>query len=384
MSPRPKVNGLKSSKPTICHVLHSLEVGGAEILAKQFAYQGAERFNMVFACLDRLGSMGESLMAEGFPVQVVGRSPGFDWGAVRRLARFFDQHRVSVVHAHQYAPFFYSSLARGLSNKPSILFTEHGRSFPDFRRWKRVLANRFLLSRRDRIVAVGEQVRQALITNEGFAPRRVEVIHNGVPVDNFTPTPESRATARRELGIEPDCFLIVQVARLNALKDHVTAVETIGQLVKNHPQVRLMLVGEGEERNAIEEAVAAHNLQKHVTLVGVQRDVRRFLFAADAFLLTSVSEGIPLTLVEAMAAGLPCVATSVGGIPEIIQNGQSGLMAQPKSFDELANHLRRLISENSFRLQIASAGTLRAREHFSDKVMHRAYQRSYLEMTGGR
>ena len=375
---------IELKKHTICHVVHTLDVGGAEILAKQFAYHGAERFNMVFACLDRLGSMGESLVAEGFTVQVIGRSPGFDWRAARRLSHFFKQHRVSVVHAHQYAPFFYSSLARGFSSELSILFTEHGRSFPDLRRWKRVLANRFLISRRDRIVAVGEQVRQALIANEGFSPQRVHVVYNGVPVDDFASNPDARAIARRELGIESDTFLIVQVARLNALKDHVTAVETMGQLVQVHPQVRLMLVGEGETRSAIESAIASLNLQSAVTLVGVQSDVSKYLYAGDAFLLSSVSEGIPLTLIEAMAAGLPCVVTAVGGIPEVIEHEKTGLLAPAKCAKKLADNLSLLISNENLRRELAGAGNRRARSEFSDEVMHAKYQELYLEMAGAK
>jgi len=372
---------LENNKRTICQVVHSLDVGGAEILAKQFAFHGSQQFNIVFACLDRLGSMGEALVAEGFPIQVIGRSPGFDWGAARRLSYFFNQHQVSVVHAHQYTPFFYSALARGFNGRPPILFTEHGRSFPDFRRAKRVFANRLLISHRDRVVAVGEHVRQALIANEGFPPKRVQVIFNGVPVDNFAPTPEARASARRELGIASNCFLVVQVARLNALKDHVTAVEAISHLANIHPHVRLMLVGEGAERSAIELAIASLNLQSAVTLVGVQSDVSRYLFAGDAFLLSSVSEGIPLTLIEAMAAGLPCVATAVGGIPEVLEHKKTGLLAPAKCARKLAENLSMLVSNENLRRELAGAGARRARNEFSDETMHAKYQQLYHEMT---
>jgi len=373
------------SLPVVCQVLHAMSVGGAEVLAQQFAQVSSGVVRTVFACLDDLGELGEQLRASGVTVEVLGRRPGFDWRLTRRLRRFYKDHDVSVVHAHQYGPFFYAAMARLPGRQPPIIFTEHGRDYPDYRRPKRVLANRFLLSRHDRVVAVGEQVKQALITNEGIAKDRIEVIYNGIPLQHFAAAaPDKRQQARAALGLADGTFAIVQVARLNPLKDHQTAIAMMSRLVRQHPDARLLLVGEGEQRQAIETTIRQTQLDQVITLYGNRSDVISFLQAADAFLLTSVSEGIPLTLIEAMAAGVPCVATRVGGIPEVIVDGQSGLLAAAGAADNLADSLSRLIRDRRYRHELAQQGQARAHAKFGHTAMHARYHSLYRELENPR
>ena len=138
------------------------------------------RYRFHFVCLDELGTLGEELRAEGFAVEVLGRRAGVDWRLPLRLARLLARNRTALVHAHQYTPFFYALAARLLSPRPSVLFTEHGRWLPDYPRRKRIVANRLLLQRRDRVLGVGEALRQALVVNEGIPARRVGVVYNGI------------------------------------------------------------------------------------------------------------------------------------------------------------------------------------------------------------
>src|SRR5262249_41513611 len=137
---------------TVCQVLHSLCVGGAEVLATRLARRLRSDYRFVFLCLDDLGSLGEELRREGFTVEVLGRRPGFDSRLIWRMACFLRREQVDLLHAHQYAPFFYGIAARLLWRRPPLLFTEHGRTFPDYPRSKRILANRLFLERRDRVV----------------------------------------------------------------------------------------------------------------------------------------------------------------------------------------------------------------------------------------
>src|SRR5262249_31788342 len=155
--------------------------------------------------LDDLGSLGQELRGEGFAVEVLNRRPGVDWSCARRLAEIVRRERVDVLHAHQYTPFFYGAASRRLGARPPVLFTEHGPAHPDYPPRKRSLATRVLLRSRDRVGAVGEAVRQALIHNEGIAPHRVEVIYNGIPLERFEArlTPAERAAVRAKIGVEP-------------------------------------------------------------------------------------------------------------------------------------------------------------------------------------
>jgi glycosyltransferase involved in cell wall biosynthesis len=371
------------SKPVICQLVHTLNVGGAEILARQFAERAHNEFDFVFACLDSAGLMADELRAADYPVEALARRPGFDWACVRRLAELCRRHHVQVIHAHQYAPFFYATLARFRAWRDMpIIFTEHGRDYPDYRRAKRVLANRWLLGRRDRVIGVGECVRRALIEYEGLPRDRVDVIYNGIDIAAHTSQGGERPAVRRSLGLADDHIAVIQVARLNHLKDHPTTIRALAQLVARFPQARLLVVGDGEERGKIQSLISELNLAQQVQLLGTRRDIPRLLAAADVFLLSSVSEGIPLTLIEAMAAGLPCVSTAVGGTPEVIVDGQTGLLARPGDPEDVAAKLAILLADVNLRVSMGAAGRERSRELFGDQQMHAAYQQLYRDMTG--
>jgi glycosyltransferase involved in cell wall biosynthesis len=357
-----------------------LTVGGAEVLAARLARKNRERYRFVFACLDELGELGRQLDREGFPIAVFERRQGFDVRCVLRLASFFRQHDVELIHAHQYTPFFYAALARNLAGGTPILFTEHGRFFPDYRRPKRVFANKFLLRRRDRVVAVGEAVKQALIDNEGIAAERIRVIYNGVDPSEFTSETVDRQQVRSSLGLGADDFVVIQVARLDPIKDHATALRAMGRVVNQCKRARLLIVGDGPERGSIERQLAAAGLNERVKMLGTRSDVRELLAAADCFLLTSVSEGIPVTLIEAMFARLPVAATNVGGIGEVVVNGTTGILAPAGDDAALAKAIRELANCPDRRQSLGVAGFTRARDLFSEAAMHQQYRAVFDEL----
>lgn len=369
-----------SRRSVVCQVLHSLNVGGAEVLAARLARQLREDCEFHFVCLDELGSLGEELRADGFPVTVLGRRSGFDWRCAWRLARSLRGARVDLVHAHQYTPFFYAATARQLYRRAPVLFTEHGRHFPDYPRRKRMLANRLLLSRRDRVVGVGRAVRQALIENEGIPDDRVDVIHNGIDTSRYSQAPPARDAVRHELGLENDDFVMLMVARLDYLKDHATAIRSLQRVVQSRPNARLVIAGDGPERTRIERQIEQAGLAAHIRLLGTRNDVERLLRAVDVFLLTSISEGIPLTAIEAMAAEVPVVATHVGGVGEVVDDRVTGLLAAAGNDAELASCLLRLSEMAHERRTMGIAGRERAVSLFSESRMHACYLALYREM----
>lgn len=370
-----------ASRPTICHVIHALGVGGAEVLVDVLVRQMNSEFRSVVAVLDEIGDIGHRLQADGFVVEHLHRQPGIDRGCARRLNAFAARENVALLHAHQYTPFFQAMLSRGLLGRRPVLFTEHGRHFPDLPSKKRALVNRCLLRKRDRLVGVGESVRQALIHNEGLPAKRVEVVYNGVDLKALaTPAPHARQCLRQQLGYAQKHFVAIQVARLHSLKDHQTALHAIDIARQQNPDVRLLIVGEGDQRAAIEDTIATRKLQQHVTLTGERSDIADLLATADAFLMSSISEGIPLTIIEAMAAGLPVVSTAVGGIPEMIQHGQSGFLAASGDAKALAEGLLNLRASADLRQRIAEKGRRIAEVKFSQSSMLRGYQDLYQEM----
>jgi L-malate glycosyltransferase len=396
------------SGPIIVHVLHRLHYAGAEVLAAALSRELRERFTFAFACLDEVGPLGLALRDEGFEVVALDRKPGVDFSVARGLQSHVTRWRAQgpvLLHAHQYTPFFYASLSRGLRGlllggafEVPLIFTEHGRHYPDQRKLKRVLANRLLLARKDRVTAVGQFVRNALVCNEGIAEKRIEVIYNGIDAARFARRDDAaavRARVRSELRIHEQTPVVLQVARLHPVKDHVTALRAMATLrefykstsIPEHKPT-LLLAGDGAEREnllslARELSLPIDGDHPAVRFLGVRNDIADLIAAADAFCLSSVSEGVSVTLLEAMASGLPIAATDVGGNREVLGPDDlpaAGLLSPRSDHVALAANLRTILSDSKVRSALSLAGPRRVAQRFSQQQMHNAYARLYESM----
>lgn len=369
--------------PTIAHVLHRMDRAGAEVLACDLSRKMQSQYRFVFLCLDGEGALGKELKGEGFKVIELGRSPGMDWKVARRIRRIVRSHKIDLLHTHQYTPFFYAALSRYLGSTPAIVFTEHGRHYPDERHPKRVLANRWLLKPGDRVTAVGRFVKQALIDNEGIAEARIEVIYNGIDPDTFSePDPQARHKARALIEVGNEAPVVMQVARFHPVKDHGTAVRAFGRVVEAIPGATLCLIGDGSQQPKIEALVKKLGIRENVRFMGVRSDVNELLPGADVFMLSSLSEGVSVTLLEAMATGLAIAATKVGGNGEVVDDGVTGLLS-PRGDDELlAQNLITLLSDSDKRSAFGRAGRERVLDLFTQQRMHRQYAELYGRMLG--
>jgi len=372
-------------RPTVCHVIHALGVGGAEVLVDQMLRLLSNEFRCVVAVLDEIGEIGERLQRDGFTVKHLHRNPGIDRGCAKRLRKFADEEGAEILHAHQYTPFFQAMLSRGLWGTRPVVFTEHGRHFPDCPSRKRSVVNRLMLRNCDRLIGCGGAVRQALIDNEGLPESRVEVIYNGVDLASLgKPALGARERIRSEFQFAATDFVAVLVARLHELKDHQTALRAIDAARKQIPGLRLLLAGEGDERATIEKTIRERGLEECVTLAGTRKDIADLLAASDVFLMSSISEGIPLTVIEAMAARRPVVATAVGGLPELVEHGVTGFLAPSGDDASLACSLIELYRRPELRRQMADVAAKRAKEKFSLDGMLDAYRDVYRDVLGRR
>lgn len=375
--------------PTIAHVVHRLHRAGAEVLAADLSRKLASRYRFVFLCLDEIGPLGQQLLQEGFRVVDLRRRPGVDLRVGTRIARAVRRHGIDLLHAHQYAPFFYAAMGRrlGLGDDPPIVFTEHGRHYPDGRSAKRCLANRVLLKRTDRVTAVGGFVRDALVANEGIRPERhaIEVIYNGIDPQLHAGYVghEARRAARDAMGVGATALVVLQVARFHPVKDHATAITAFKRVADNEPAARLVLVGDGPERGRIESLVGELGLAERVRFLGVREDVAALLPGAEVFMLSSLSEGISVTLLEAMAARLPIVATEVGGNPEVVEHRLTGLLSARGDADGLAQNLLLLLHDPALRKRMGDAGHRRLLARFTQEKMHAGYAKLYDELVAG-
>ncbi|MCE9592147.1 MAG: glycosyltransferase [Planctomycetes bacterium] len=386
-----------TTRPVIAHVLHRLYLAGAEVLAADLSRRLRDRFDFVFFCLDGVGPLGETLRGEGFGVVNLSRKPGVDLSVARRIRAEAKARGVRLFHAHQYTPMFYAAMSRLPPaawlprRRPRILFTEHGRHYPDVRSPKRVFANRLLLSGDpdwDRVTAVGAFVKQALVNNEGLAADRVEVIYNGIDPSRFGMADHeaTRATIRAELGLSPTRPVLLQVARFHPVKDHATALHALAHVVRDWGATQgekpvLLLAGDGEKRGELEAMARSLNIADDMRFIGVRDDVPALMAAADVFVLSSLSEGISVTLLEAMGCGLPIATTDVGGNGEVVIHGETGLLSPRADPRKLADNLLMFLRDPALRRLMGDAGRKRLLTRFTQERMHARYAESYEEMT---
>lgn len=361
----------------VLHVVHSLNVGGAEKLVHDLALAvDRERFEPVVACLDEGGALESGLRASGVPVEILHRRPGLRPDVVGQLAAICLRYGVDVIHAHQYTPFFYGLLAGRLAGWKPCLLTEHGRHFPDVRKPKRVAANQVLWRLNGAAVAVSEFTRQALIDNDGFPPHHVQVLYNGIDTTRFDGLPP-RAEIRAGLGLAPDTPTVGICARMSPEKNLPLLVEAFARLRQVNPKAVLLLAGDGPARADVEQRRDALDLGDSVRLLGFRKDVPALVTAYDVFGLSSLTEGTSVTLLEAMYGRCPVVATAVGGNPEIVVDGETGILVPSEDTEAFAQALVQIFADPDEALRMGVRGRARVQAHFTFEGMVEAYEALY-------
>ena len=346
----------------VAFVLHVMQVAGAEVLVAETIARLGDRIDPVILCLDAVGPLGEQLQGQGVPVVSFNRGQGRDWGVAVRMARELTRRKVQVIHAHQYTPFFYSALGRLLAGGgPRLIFTEHGRHYPDTVSDMRRRLNRVVFARlASEVNAVCEFSARALREHDGFSAVPVHVIENGIELERYGSVAD-RESARRHLGFPVDRRYVTNVARFHPVKDQRTLLQAFQTVASARPDVDLLLVGDGPLRGALEEQVRTLGIESRVRFLGVRSDVPELLSATDVFCLSSVSEAASLTLLEAMATGLPVVVSDVGGNPEIVRQGQEGLLVRRQEPVALAEALLKLLDDPASSRELGLAGLRRVR-----------------------
>lgn len=377
-----------SSGPAkVAHLVLSLNVGGLErVVLRLLERTARDRFAPVVCALEEPGALAEELARLDVPLIVLPRTRGLDPGLVVRLAAWMRREEIRLVHTHNPGPHLYGALAAGLARAaslprgggPRVVHTKHGRNYPGSRR--KVLVNQVASALTDRVVAVSDDARAVALEVERIEPAKVVTILNGVDTDVFRPG--DAAAARARLGVPASGYHVGCVARLSPEKDHATLLTAFARLRGARPDAHLTLIGDGALRPALEAQAARLGLDGAVTFAGMRGDVAELLPAFDVFALASLTEGISLTLIEAAAVGLPIVATRVGGNPEIVREGETGLLVPPGAPEGLAKALEAVAARGD-RAEMGLRGRTRVVERFGVDRMARAYEDLYDEVLAG-
>jgi glycosyltransferase involved in cell wall biosynthesis len=351
-------------------LLPSLPRAGMEVVAGRLATLLRDRDHDVgFTCIEGPGDLGLELRDSGFRVSVVA-APGLRPNIVAsELGPWLAERRPDVVHVHNG---LWLKAVRGAQHArvPRTVYTLHGIDVVE--PWYTRHTNRLAARRTERVVAVSETLRGYLRDNARVPPERITVIPNGVSTDRFRPGIRS-GEERARLGLPgSDRRLIGVIARLEPVKNHALLIDAFSLVVQQQPDAFLVIVGDGPLRAQLERQIERLNLHQHVRITGVHPDPAPILRQLDVFALSSEIEGTSMSILEAMATGLPIVATAVGGTPRLLRDGACGVLTDPRDAGALARALLDVLSnpDAAQHLGIRARRTAEAEhseEHWADQ-----------------
>jgi glycosyltransferase involved in cell wall biosynthesis len=374
-----KWNEPKMGRLRVAHVTLGLDMGGQEKLLVEFARcADRNRFDLHFVSLGGRGVLADDLESHGWPVTILEEPSGFRPGLALRLARLFRQQRIDIVHTHDERPHIYGAFAARLARVRRLIHTRH-HGMADRLTPRQAGLVRLAAWLTDRFVCVSaDSARQAI--RQGVSPRIVRTLHNGIDLTRFdpAPTPPSPASGGREGRGGP----VVTVARLSPEKDIATLLRAAALAVGEDASFRLEIAGDGPCMADLRRSASDLGLDGCVRFHGQIRDVPALLARAGLFVLSSLTEGVSLTLLEAMACGLAVVATRVGGNPEVVAGGETGLLVPPGDPAALASALLRLRRNEGERRDMERAGRCRVENCFDVRRMTAAYEAMYLGREG--
>jgi glycosyltransferase involved in cell wall biosynthesis len=375
----------RRAMPTTTRVLHlitRLIVGGAQENTLDLAARlDPRRFQVEVLCGPQTGSEGSLIgeaRAAGIPLAVLPElvreaSPWRDLRAIAALARSVRAGGYDIVHTHSSKAGILGRIAARLAGTPVVVHTVHGWSFHPYMsplaRWVYILLERLAARFSDALVVVARgDIERGLQAGVGRAGQ-YHLIRSAIALEAFDPACVDRAAARAELGFPPEAVVIGNVGRFSAQKNPLDWVRAAGEIGRARPDCRFLLVGDGPLRASVEARLQAEGIANRTVLAGLRRDVPRLLGAMDIFLLTSLWEGLPRVIPQALAMQLPVVANQAGGAAEAVQEGKTGFLCAPGDPRQAAAHCLFLAAHPEARQRMGARGRAFALQEFDLKKM---------------
>lgn len=348
-----------------------------------------ERFDLSFLSIisrkesNAFGSILPSLRDMNIPYRCLRLRKPLDLFAPVLIGRVLREWKPDIVHTHLLRGNVYGRLAARMAGIRTVVSTVHSRrQWMDshwFLEWAAGWLDRVTVPLATEVVAVAEDTRAALLKLKGYAKCSISVIRNGIDIDRFYPSESRRAVARQQLGVDRDCFVVGFVGRIDRAKNPLLIVDALRRVRDDHRHVLLAVVGTGRMEAEMMGLARELGLADHVRFLGARRDVPVLLCGFDAFLLPSAWEGQPVALCEAMATGVPCVATPVGDVPALIRHEVTGLLVGPDA-GEIASALLRLARDPLMRSALGLEGRETICRECSAQELGRKYQAVYEKL----
>lgn len=371
-------------RPLVVHLVYRLDFGGLETLLVECINRlPTDRYRHAVVCLTDYTAFSKKIRDRDVALYSLHKPAGLGLSTHLMLWRLLRKLKPAILHTYNLAAIEYTFTAT-LAGVPIRIHAEHGRDAadPEGRNPKHNLLRRLLAPCIDRYIPVSGDLARWLQNVVGIPAAKVQLIHNGVDTGQFHPAPERQPGAARPQPVPfgGDCFVVGTVGRIQDVKNHEGLIDAFAHLRQMLPQdtgLRLAIVGDGPLMPRVKEKIAAAGLADCIWLPGARSDIADVMRGLDLFVLPSLAEGTPVTVLEAMASGLPVVATRVGGLPEVVEENVTGLLVQPADAPALAAALLSFRSCPEHARRSGAAGRLRVERQYSMHAMLDAYAGLY-------
>ena len=361
-----------------------MAIGGSETLIYSLAHNlDQNKFNTSIAWFynEKICTPFNELE---MPLYHIPKLRKFDLSTINRLGSIIKNDGIDIVNAHHFMPMFYSFCGGKFKYKAKLVYTEHSKweieqvSF----KWKTI--GRYLIKNIDAVVGVSDSVKEVLQKKFKINPKKIYTIKNGVEIDKYTNNKNN--FLKNELNIANDTIIIGIIANFRKIKNHIFLLKAFYELLKKNSNLKLLLIGkgfDGDSENSEEEVrkyIHENKIDNNVLLLGHRSDIPELLSIMDIFCLTSKKEGLPLSLIEAMAAGLPLVGTDVEGIRDIICHGKNGFLVKPGDTSGLTDILDGLINNKPLLHKLSQNSKNTAKEFYSLDSCIRGYEDLFISL----
>ena len=364
-------------KLKLMQITHDLAIGGLQqVVVNLCKFINKEKFDVSVLCLRALGPFADEVRQMGIKVHFLPQPQnGTDYFSFLKVAKILRREKIDVIHTHNTQPFVDGTLGALLSGrKITIVHTDHARDFPDKRRY--MFAEWLMSHFAYKVVGVSDHTCQNLIKYEKISPRKVMTILNGIDGSKFD-IQIDKEKKKKELGLIGFDPIIGLGVRLTEQKGITYLLQAMPEVIKHFPDIALVIAGEGPLENGLKKEARSLGISKNVFFVGPRLDMPELLKLFDLYVLPSLWEGLPMVLLEAMAAGCPIIATDVGGIPSVIHEGVNGSIILPTDVITLRAKIIELLQNYRIRSEYSKNNQRKFIEGFTAEIMARQYEHLY-------
>ena len=364
-------------KKRVMQITHDLDIGGLQQVVVNICRTiDRKRFDVSVLCLRKLGVFVPEVEKLGIQVFFLPqRQKGTDYFSFLKVAEILRREKIEVIHTHNTQPFVDGTLGALMSGVRTIVHTDHARDFPDKRRY--MFAEWLMSHFAYRVVGVSDHTSQNLVRYERISPQKVTTIVNGIDGSKYD-IKIDKDKKKKELGLTNSGPIIGLGVRLTEQKGITYLLKAMPEVIKVFPDITLVIAGEGQIEDELKRETTLLGIDQNVLFAGPRLDMPELLKLFDIYVLPSLWEGLPMVLLEAMAAGCPIIATKVGGVPTVIKHGQNGSLIESENPEALASEIIKLLSNKELRNRYSENGLSQFREKFGADIMTRKYERLYL------